>query len=175
MGSSRRPGPTTSAYNPHYNPFVYYEAVRGTARDRSRVVGFDGLRNDLAGGRMPAFTWIAPGVRHDGHNSSLREADRYASGLLPQVFRALGPNGILYVTWDEARSSDTAGVGGAPGGGHVALIATGGAARRGATDAVPANHYALLRSIEVGFGLPALGSAGSPSTPLLTGLLKPKG
>ncbi len=90
LGSSRRPGPTTSAYNPHYNPFVYYEAVRGTARDRSRVVGFDGLRNDLAGGRMPAFTWIAPGVRHDGHNSSLREADRYASVSCPRCFGRWG-------------------------------------------------------------------------------------
>lgn len=175
LTSNRRPGDSTQAYDPHYNPFVYYEAVRGTPRDRSRVIGFDGLRKTLKSGQIPDFTWIAPGVRHDGHNSSLREADRYAAGLLPQVIRALGPNGVLYVTWDEARRSDTAGIGGSPGGGHVALVAAGGAARRGATDAAPANHYALLRSIEAGFGLPALGSAGSPATPLLTGLLKPRG
>jgi hypothetical protein len=37
---------------------------------------------------------------------------------------------------------------------------------------VPANHYALLRTIEANFGLPALGNAGSSSTPLLSGLLK---
>lgn len=175
LTSNRRPGSTTQTYNPHYNPFVYYEAVRGTPRDRSRVVGFDGLWSELKSGRIPDFIWIAPGVLHDGHNSSLREADRYASGLVPLILRALGPNGVLYLTWDEAANKDTAGVGGSPGGGHVALIAAGGAARRGATDAVPANHYALLRTIEAGFGLPALGNAGSPSTPLLTGLLTPAG
>ncbi len=115
LTSSRRPGKSTQSYNPHYNPFVYYEAVRGTPKDRSRVVGFDGLRSELNRGQMPDFTWIAPGVRHDGHNSSLRTADRYASRLVPQVIRALEPNGVLYLTWDEAQNRDTAGVGGSPG------------------------------------------------------------
>ena len=172
LTSNRTPGSTTQTYNPHYNPFVYYEAVRGVDKNHDRVVGFDGLRSSLKSGKIPDFTWIAPGVLHDGHNSSLRAADRYASHLVPLILRALGPHGVLYLTWDEAQNSDTAGVGGASGGGHVALIAAGGAARRGATDAVPANHYALLRTIEAGFGLPALGKAGSSSTPLLTGLVK---
>jgi hypothetical protein len=175
LDSSHRPGPSTRQYNPHYNPFVYYETVRGVDKNRDRVVGFDALLSDLKSGPMADFVWIAPGVLHDGHNSSLRDADRYASGLVPLVLRALGPNGVLYLTWDEAANTDTAGVGGSPGGGHVALIAAGGAARRGATTAVPANHYALLRTIEAGFGLPALGRAGSLTTPLLTGLLKPAG
>ena len=89
------------------------------------------------------------------------------------MLRALGPNGVLYLTWDEGAHSDVAGVNGSKGGGQVALIAAGGAARRSATTAVPANHYALLRTIEAGFRLPALGSAGSPGTPLLSGLLQP--
>ena len=175
IDSNRRPGPTTHQYNPHYNPFVYYETVRGVDQNRDRVVGFDPLRSDLKNGQLADFIWVAPGVLHDGHNSSLREADRFASGLIPSILRELGPNGVLYLTWDEAANKDTAGVGGSPGGGHVALITVGGAARRGATTAVPANHYALLRTIEAGFALPALGRAGSPSTPLLSGLLKPKG
>lgn len=56
----------------------------------------------------------------------------------------------------------------------MALIAAGGAARRGARTAVQANHYALLRTIEANFGLAALRKAGNRSTPLLSGLLKPK-
>jgi hypothetical protein len=55
----------------------------------------------------------------------------------------------------------------------VALIAAGGAARHGVTSAVPANHYALLRTIEGGFRLRALGEAGSAITPVLSGLLRP--
>jgi hypothetical protein len=51
------------------------------------------------------------------------------------------------------------------------LIAAGGAARRHALQPRPANHYALLRTVEAGFGLRTLGKAGAKSTPLLRGLL----
>jgi len=172
LTSNGRPGTPTALYNPHYNPFVYYEAVRSTVLGRSRIVDFDELRHDLGQGRLPRFSWIAPGVRHDGHNSSLRAADRYAASLVPKVLHALGPHGVLYVTWDEGARSDHSGVRGARGGGHVALIAAGGAARRGATTPVWANHYALLRTIETGFGLRLLGRAGAATTPVLSGLLR---
>jgi phosphatidylinositol-3-phosphatase len=173
LDSRRRPGSTTPQYNPHYNPFVYYETVRGVDSDRDRVVGFDSLRSDLRGGRIADFVWIAPGVRHDGHNSSLRAADSYASRLAPQVLQALGRNGVLYLTWDEGSRQDRRGVRG-PGGGRIALIAAGGAARRQARTAVRANHYALLRTLEAGFGLRTLLKAGASSTPLLRGLLDPR-
>jgi hypothetical protein len=166
-----RPGPLTHHYNPHYNPFVYYESVRSVARDRARVVSFRALYRDLDGRALPRFAWIAPGVHHDGHNSTLLAADRFASDLVPKVLHALGPHGVLYLTWDEGSSSDRRGIGGRPGGGRVALIAAGRAARRHAQHGVPANHYSLLRTIEAGFGLRALGNAGAKSTPLLGGLL----
>lgn len=182
LTSSKRPGPVTSRYNPHYNPFVYYDSVRGKVANRSRIVGFSHLNRDLKRGQLPRFSWIAPGVRHDGHNSSLRQSDRYASHLVPRVLHALGPNGVLYLTWDEGAHNDRSGVarthGGGrtaritPGGGHVALIAAGGAAKHATRVATPANHYSLLRTIEANFGLPALGQAGSPTTPVLSGLLK---
>lgn len=172
LGSNRRPGAITQEYNPHYNPFVYYESVRNTPRSRARVVDFDNLLRDLRQRRLPRFSWIAPGVRHDGHNSSLREADRYAARIVPQVLDALGPNGVLYLTWDEGAGSDVRGAGGATGGGQVALIAAGGAARQRTQTAVDANHYALLRTIQANFDLRTLGKSGAQSTPLLGGLLK---
>src|SRR4051812_4043907 len=52
LDSSRRPGPVTAEYNPHYNPFVYYETVRGADSNRDRVVGFADLRKDLQRGRL---------------------------------------------------------------------------------------------------------------------------
>lgn len=172
MDSNSKPGAITHEYNPHYNPFVYYESVRGTPRERARIVGFDNLYSDLKRGRMPRFIWIAPGVLHDGHNSTLREADRYASRLVPKVLRALGPKGILYLTWDEGTAKDRRGAAGQRGGGRIALIAAGGGARRHTRTATPANHYALLRTIEANFRQSTLGQAGAHSTPLLRPLLK---
>jgi phosphatidylinositol-3-phosphatase len=170
LTSNRRPGATTAAYTPHYNPFVYYEGIRSSALGRSRVVDFDELRRDLRRHTLPRFSWIAPGVRHDGHSSSLRAADRFASQLVPQILRALGPHGVLFVTWDEGARSDRSGVDGTRGGGHVALIAAGGDARRHTTTSIPANHYALLRTIESAFDLSPLGR--SADAPLLSGLLR---
>lgn len=115
----------------------------------------------------------SPDLAHDGHNDSLHSTDRYVSRLVPGLLRALGPRGLLYVSWDEGRRPDHRGVRGSEGGGRIALIAAGGQARRHAVSARPANQYALLRSLEAGFGLRTLGQAGAEGTPLLTGLVKP--
>jgi hypothetical protein len=161
----------TLSYNPHYDPFAYYERVEGD-KARDRIGGFDALRHDLAHRSLRRFSWIAPDVFHDGHNGTLRAADRFASGLVPRLLRALGPNGLLYVTWDEGPNSDLRGLDGSPGGGRVALIAAGGAARRHTQDTTAANHYALLRTIETQLRVPLLQHAALPWTPVLGGLLK---
>jgi hypothetical protein len=162
----------TGRYDKHYNPFVYTESLAGGG-DQSRLRGFPTLRAELAHHRLPRFTWIAPNVRHDGHNHPLVTADRYAARIVPKVLRALGPRGVLYLTWDESVDRDHGGVNGSRGGGHIVLIAAGGLARHGARVAVPATHLSLLRTIEANLGLAALPGAGGADMPTLEGLLKP--
>jgi hypothetical protein len=159
------------AYDPHYNPFAYTDGVRAPG-PTADVTNFTTLRHDLRRKALPRFSWIAPNVWHDGHNVKLSTVDRFARRLVPKIVNALGPNGVLFVTWDEGKTSDTQGADGA-GGGHVPLIALGPAARAGTRVATAANHYALLRTIEDRFGLSRLGDAGDSSTPSLTGLLRP--
>ena len=151
-------------YTKHYNPFAYSEQI-GDGAARKHVVGFGGLRHDLRRGSLPRFSWIAPDLLHDGHNASVAASDRFVARLVPRIVRALGPHGVLIVTWDEAQ-----GVVG-PRGGHIALIATGPGARRRARVSTPTNHYSLLATLEAGLRLPPLGQAGAPSTQLLAGLL----
>ena len=67
--------------------------------------------------------------------------------LTRRVLRALGPRGVFYLLWDEGPNSDLRGFGLQAGGGRIPLIAAGRLARRGGRVAVPANHYALLRTI----------------------------
>lgn len=159
-------------YSAHYNPFTYFDRVRANPVDRARIVSFENLQSDIRTRRLARFTWISPDLAHDGHNNSLASADRYASRLVPGLLRALGPHGLLYVSWDEGRRSDHRGIHGSRGGGRIALIAAGGQARRHTVSTRPANQYALLRSLEGGFGLHTLGQAGAEGTPLLTGLVK---
>lgn len=152
-------------YSKHYNPFVYSEMISDT-RDRSKVVGFGALGRDLRQRTLPRVAWIAPDLLHDGHNGSVRASDRFASNLIPRLDQALGPNGILFVTWDEAHGRQ------GPAGGHVALIATGRRAQPRARVGARASHYSLLATIESGLRLPTLGHAGDQSNPLLTKLLR---
>jgi acid phosphatase len=157
-------------YNRHYNPFVYTELGRGELA--SNTVNFGGLSHDLATQTLRRFSWIAPNVWHDGHNGKLAAVDSFAARLVPRIVKALGPRGVLFVTWDEGRRSDTRGANG-QGGGRIPLIAVGPGARAGARVGVRANHYALLKTIEAGLGLRALGHARKAGTPVLTGLTQP--
>ena len=158
------------AYNPHYNPFAYTQALRAPD-PLGDVTNFAALRHDLAAQQLPRFSWIAPNIQHDGHSVKLAKVDRYARRLVPEILRALGPRGVLFVTWDEGPNSDLRGAHGS-GGGHIPLIALGPGARSGARVAVRANHYALLRTIEDHFGLTRLGHARDSATPSLRGLLR---
>jgi hypothetical protein len=134
-----------------YDPFVYFSAFRHSTADRRRLDSFRALSTALDRRALPAFSWIAPDLRHDGHSTGLRGSDRYLSRLVPRIVRALGPNGVLYLTWDENSLHNAS-----AGGGHVPLIATGGAADHRLLVTKAANHLTLLHTIERTFGLPPL-------------------
>jgi phosphatidylinositol-3-phosphatase len=158
-------------YNPHYNPFAYTSALR-TPDPLGDVTGFASLHHDLANRTLPRFSWIAPNVWHDGHNGGLGAVDRFAKQLVPKILHALGPRGVLFITWDEGADSDTRGAHG-QGGGRVPLIAVGPAARPHARVPVVSNHYALLKTIEAALHVRPLGHARDAQTPIMTGLLRP--
>jgi hypothetical protein len=153
-------------YSKHYNPFAYSEQVGEGAVARKHIVDFGSLRGDLRRGSLPRFSWITPDLVHDGHNGSVRASDRYVSRLVPRIVRALGPDGVLFITWDEAQ-----GVTG-PAGGRVALIATGPGARPHARVNAPADHYSLLATLESGLGLPRLGHAATAPVGPLAAMLE---
>jgi acid phosphatase len=159
-------GRAAGDYSKHYNPFIYSEQFGDSSTGAAHVGSFSTLGRDLRRRALPRFSWITPDLLHDGHNGSVRVSDRYAAHIVPLITRALGPRGVLFLTWDEAHGRT------GPAGGHIALIAAGGGARRGARLRTHANHYSLLATLESGLRLPALGHAGSPSTPLLGHLLR---
>jgi hypothetical protein len=153
-------------YSKHYNPYAYSEQVGEGAIARTHLVDFRSLRQDLSRRSLPRFSWITPNLLNDGHNASIRSSDRFAARLVPRIVRALGPDGVLFVTWDEAQ-----GVTG-PDGGRVALIATGPGARHHVRTDGPADHYSLLATLEGGLGLSRLGHAATASVLPLVSLLE---
>lgn len=157
-------------YAKKHNPFAYYERIVRDPRRCAKIVPLGRLSTDLRRGRLPRFAWITPGLCHDTHDCGVGDGDRFLARLLPPLLAALGPRGLLIVTWDEG--SGEAGCCRKAAGGRIATIAAGGLARRHARSHVPLDHYSILRTIEDGFGLPRLRAAGCTCTRPLTSLLR---
>lgn len=160
-------GAGAGLYAKKHDPFMYY---RGLGAACSHVVPLTQLDSDEGRGSLPTFIWITPNLCHDMHNCSAATGDRFLSGFVPSLLRALGPHGLLFLTWDEGTTSD--GCCHLAAGGHIATIVAGGAARRGGRLRTPVDHYSTLQTIEDLLHLPRLGGAACPCTPSLEPLLR---
>jgi acid phosphatase len=143
-------------YVVHHNPFVYYDAV--VAGSCGNVVPGSQLAGDIAAGALPAFTWLTPNLCNDMHDCPVATGDTYLSGIVPQLLTTLGPDGALFLVWNEGTSN-------VHGGGQITMVAAGSGVKKGYRSTIAYDHYSLLRTIEDGWGLPELGSSAA-ATPM---------
>jgi hypothetical protein len=163
-------GADAGEYAKRHDPFVYYTRITRNRARCASIVPLSRLRSDERSRALPNFIWISPNVCHDTHDCSVATGDRFLAGLVPGLLRALGPRGLMVLTWDEGSSDD--GCCRLASGGHVAAILAGGLARPGARMSTPVDHYSVLQMVEDLFGLPRLRGAACVCTPSLAPLLK---
>jgi hypothetical protein len=163
-------GAAAGGYAKKHDPFAYYDDVAGNPRRCRRIVPFGQLAADLRRGSLPAYVFISPNLCDDMHDCGVATGDRFLSGLVPDLLRALGPQGYLVLTWDEG-SSDRGCCGGSHGG-HIATVVAGPLVRRGARDGRALDHYGVLRTQEETLGLPRLGAAADDRHGRLDGLFR---
>jgi hypothetical protein len=157
-------------YVKEHNPFVYYPNIASNPRRCSHVVPFDRLLKDLSARTLPRFVWISPNNCHNMHSCTIRVGDLFLSLLVPRLLRAVGPRGVVVVTYDEG--NDRSGCCGGAVGGHIATVVAGPAARRGVRSALEYSHYSILRTIEDAWRLPRLRGAACRCTRPLSALLR---
>jgi hypothetical protein len=163
-------GGSAGDYAKKHDPFAYYTRI---TRDRDRctnIVPLTRLAADERGGTLPRYAWISPNLCHDMHDCSVSTGDRFLAGLVPGLLRALGPRGLLFLTFDEGSSDD--GCCRLASGGHIVTIVAGGGARAHARLATPTDHYSVLQTIEDLLGLRRLRGAACACTPSLQPLLR---
>lgn len=173
----------TDQYADKHNPFVYFHSIIDDhANCAAHVVNLDELPRDLQSvATTPNFSFITPGLCHDGHNAPCRNgepgglvsADAFLRHWVPIITAspAFRQDGVLIITFDEG--TDAAACcgemkpAGAPqpgkfgsGGGRIGAVMLSPFIRPGTVSSVPYNHYSFLRSVEDWFGLPHLGYAG---------------
>jgi acid phosphatase len=163
-------GPDAGEYAKKHDPFAYYTRVTDNPARCARIVPLSQLSADERASALPSFVWITPNLCHDMHDCDVATGDRFLSALVPQLLSALGPRGLLFLTWDEGSSDD--GCCRLASGGHVVTIVAGAQARRGAVFNAPSDHYSVLQTIEDLLGLPRLRGAACACTPSLEPLLR---
>lgn len=183
-------------YAAKHNPFVYFQSVqegRNTELSLANVVGFDGvngLYGDLASGKVPTFSFIAPNQCNDQHGRGNSTpycnynpaSDGTQSGLNPALIQngdvtvqklvtaiKSSPvwnegNNAIVVLWDENDYSSVPNVN------QVVLIVDTNYGVTGKQSSVRYNHFSLLKSIEAGLELPCLNHACDANVPVMSDL-----
>lgn len=172
-------------YASKHDPFVYFRSVqegydpRNSLRNVVDFQGPHGLYADLATGHLPSFSFIAPDQCNDQHGRSnggpfcnfdpndngtqaglnpalIQRGDISVERIVKSIKASPawhdGKNAIAIV-WDENDYST------APVTNQVLLIVDTNYGYRGVKSGVRYDHFALLKTIEAGFGLPCLNHA----------------
>ncbi len=185
-------------YAVKHNPFAYFRSVQeGTEPNNSlrNSVGFEGpngLYADLASGKVPDFSFIAPNQCNDQHGRGNGGAfcnfdpndNGSQSGLNPALIRRgdvtvrrlvnaihdspawrQGHNAII-VVWDENDYSA------APNTNQVLVIVDTNYGVHGLQSGRRYTHFSLLKSLDAGFGLPCLNHACDKDVEVMTDLFQ---
>jgi phospholipase C len=191
-------------YERKHNPFVSFADVQASPARLGNIVDLSQLDADLASGKVPSYSFVAPDQCHDMHGRGapstdpcnfgnvqglIATGDAFLSTLVGKIMAssAWGGNSVIFVQWDEAdfTGSGFNGFGddtgccdsvAGQGGGHVVSLVISHSNHSPVTSAVAYNHYSLLRTIEAGWQLGCLGFAcDSASVPSMAVLTGPKG
>jgi hypothetical protein len=136
---------STGLYTRKHDPWTYYLNV-----NHLNERPYPDLAADIAGGTLPNLVFIIPNNCHNTHNSStpgcgLADGDAWLAANMPAVIGALGPTGLLVLTWDEDDSSAN---------NHILTALVGPLVIPGAVSDQAINHYTIVRMICEALGFP---------------------
>jgi acid phosphatase len=136
---------STGLYTRKHDPWTYYQNV-----NHLNERPYTDLAADIGGGTLPNLVFIIPNNCHNTHNSAtpgcgLPDGDAWLAANLPAVIGALGPNGLLVLTWDEDDSSAS---------NHILTALVGPLVITGVQSDQVVNHYTIVRMICEALGFP---------------------
>jgi phosphatidylinositol-3-phosphatase len=166
-------------YAVKHNPFAYFENVQ--EHELKKIVGFDKLFADLAGGNVPNFSLISPNQCHDQHGrgssemgtgcsvdqNAIAQGDAALSVLIKAIKAspawAEGHN-VIVTVWDENDYGTEPN--------QVVAIVDTNSGPKPLTSGTFYNHFSLLKTLEGGFGLPCLNHACDSASTVMSDLFR---
>ena len=139
-------------YTRKHAPWTYFTNV-----NHSNERPYSDLALDIANNTLPNLAFVVPNNCHNSHNLStpgcgVPESDTWLSQNLPQMLTAVGPNGLVILTYDEDNNDE---------GNRILTVFAGNRVIPGATSGRLIYHYTVLRTICDALGLPPVGAAFS--------------
>ena len=155
-------------YAVRHNPPPYYTTLAAcTGKD----VPYSQLASDLAGGTLPAFSFITPNLIDDMHDGSIAEGDAWLQRNLPAILTSSEYQSgtvVLAITWDEGEggASNDCATNTTDTGCHVPTVLISPSTAPGTQSSTLFNHYSLLRSTEQLLGVAPLDEAAAANSML---------
>jgi phospholipase C len=153
-------------YAVRHDPPPYFTRLAGCA---TSDVPYTQLAGDLAGNKLPAFSFITPNLIDDMHDGTVADGNKWLASNLPTILTSheyTDGSTAVFITWDEGEggsatkcATNTTDIGC-----HVATIVISPSTKPGTKSAKLFNHYSLLGTAEQLLGLKALGRAASFTT-----------
>jgi acid phosphatase len=143
-------------------PFLSFKEFHDHPELCSHIRNLKWFRPDSLGG----YTFIAPNLVHDGHDSPLPTAVKWLKAFLDPLLANPGvmDSTLIVVTFDESSSSVRQSVLGSKRPNVIYTVFLGNMVNAGTRSNVPYNHFNVLRTVETNFGLsPSVAPAGTQS------------
>ena len=122
----------------------------------SRECPYAQFRGDIAAGRLPALSFVVPNMCNDMHDCSTSTGDTWLANNMPAMISAVGPLGLVILTWDEDDRSS---------GNHILTVFAGRTVKSNYVCSTTIDHYTVVRTICDVLGLTPFGNASSKTTP----------
>jgi acid phosphatase len=137
-----------------HNPLIIHESVTSNATRLSLIKNFTSFNADLAAKTLPQWSFITPNMTNDGHDTTVTFAANWAKNFLTPLLNNtyFMDNTLIVLSFDEDDTYTEQNT--------VYTILLGGAiptSLHNTTDNTFYNHYSMLSTVELNWGLPSLG------------------
>ena len=124
--------------------------------NHSKECPYNQLAADIAAGVLPALSFVVPNMCNDTHDCSTSTGDTWLSNNLPAMISAVGPRGLVILTWDEDDHSSA---------NHILTVFAGPTVKSNYISSKTMTHYTVVRTICDALGISSFANASSATAP----------
>ncbi len=110
------------------------------------------LFTDISAEQLPRLAFVVPNQCHSTHDCSVDTGDTWLEGIMPALITAVGPRGVVILTWDEDDNASE---------NNILTVFAGPLVRPGFSHTSHVNHYDVVRTICAALGLPPMANAAT--------------